>query len=313
MLIKKYSDECKVVWDEFVSLSKTQHFFFFREYLNYHKSRFEDHSLMFYDEKGTLLALLPANRDGNLLISHQGLTFGGLLIKPSTKQVDVIKIFQSILDYMEHNSIGRFLYKKCPQIYCSMPNDEDLYALFKLRASLVRRDVSSAIKVGNQIKYSKGRKWIIKKSKSFNLVYNETEDLNQFWSRLSEVLEKYHGAKPVHSLEEIDFLQKKFPNNIKFYSAQVENECLAGAVIFDTGITVHTQYLFNTDQGREFGALDGLLDYLVKSRYKDKEYFDFGTSNEQQGRYLNEGLIGQKEGFGARAIVHDFYELKLND
>lgn len=41
------------------------------------------------------------------------------------------------------------------------------------------------------------------------------------------------------------------------------------------------------------------------------KYFDFGISNENNGRFLNRGLIAQKEGFGARTIVHDFYELSI--
>ena len=67
----------------------------------------------------------------------------------------------------------------------------------------------------------------------------------------------------------------------------------------------------NSEVGREIGALDLLLDYLIKNIYKDKKYFDFGISNEDAGRYLNTGLIAQKEGFGARAVVHDFYELEI--
>ena len=40
-----------------------------------------------------------------------------------------------------------------------------------------------------------------------------------------------------------------------------------------------------------------------------ERYFDFGISNEQGGRKLNRGLIDQKEGFGARAVVHDHYAI----
>lgn len=54
-----------------------------------------------------------------------------------------------------------------------------------------------------------------------------------------------------------------------------------------------------------------LLSKLLNEVYVDRQYFDFGISNEEEGRYLNEGLVAQKEGFGARAVVHDFYRLKL--
>ncbi|SDE80971.1 hypothetical protein, partial [Sporomusa acidovorans] len=71
------------------------------------------------------------------------------------------------------------------------------------------------------------------------------------------------------------------------------------------------QYLANSEEGRSTGALDLVIHYLVTEVYKDKIYFDFGISNEKQGRFLNTGLIAQKEGFGARAVVHDFYSLDI--
>ena len=40
------------------------------------------------------------------------------------------------------------------------------------------------------------------------------------------------------------------------------------------------------------------------------ERFDFGISNERDGT-LNPGLMRNKEGFGARAVVHDRYVLEL--
>ena len=36
-----------------------------------------------------------------------------------------------------------------------------------------------------------------------------------------------------------------------------------------------------------------------------------GGGEEKDGYYLNDGLISQKEGFGARAVVHDFYEIDI--
>lgn len=313
MYVRLYEPSDKIVWDEFCKLAKNEHFFFCREYMDYHSDRFNDNSLMFFDDKNSLVALLPANISGGDIISHQGLTFGGLIIKPSIKQKELLNVFSVMKRYLQENSLDRLIYKKVPYIYNNMPCDEDLYALFRVGAKLVRRDVSSSINIANQIKYSKGRKWIVKKSKDANLIYERTDNIDEFWNNLEEVLSDGHGAKPVHSASEIKKLKKLFPQNIKFYCAVKDNKQLAGAVIFETKNVAHTQYLYNTIEGREFGALDGLVDYLVKQEFDSKEYFDFGISNENQGLYLNEGLIAQKEGFGARAVVHDFYELEAND
>lgn len=313
MKIKKYNNSDKKIWDEFVSLAKNKHFFFFRDFMEYHSDRFNDHSLMFFDESQKLLAILPANCAGDKLYSHQGLTFGGIIIKSSAKQNEVNAIFDVIPEYLKENGFFSLIYKKIPYIYNSFPCDEDLYSLFRLNSDVVRRDVSSTIKMNNQIKYSKGRKWIVKKSKSCGVLYQESDDIPAFWTNLTDVLMAGHGAKPVHSYDEIAALKKTFPENIKVFSASLNGEQMAGAVMFITDTVAHTQYLYNTAAGRDVGALDGLVDYLVKTVFADKEYFDFGISNEQQGRYLNEGLISQKEGFGARAVVHDFYEIKAND
>ncbi|WP_429115857.1 GNAT family N-acetyltransferase [Aeromonas veronii] len=313
MKIKKYNDSDRIIWDEFVSLAKNKHFFFFREFMEYHSDRFQDNSLMFFDDNQKLLAILPANRIGGQLYSHQGLTFGGVIIKSSAKQKEVNEVFAAIPDYLKKNGFSSLIYKKIPYIYHSFPCDEDLYSLFRLNSNVVRRDVSSTIKMNCQIKYSKGRKWIVKKSNACGVVYKESDDVSAFWSNLTDVLMSVHGAKPVHSCDEISALKKAFPENIKIFSASLDGEQVAGAVIFITDTVAHTQYLYNTVAGRDVGALDGLVDYLVKKVFVDKEYFDFGISNEQQGRYLNEGLISQKEGFGARAVVHDFYEIKAND
>lgn len=313
MIVKKYSSNDKIIWNEFVKLSKNHHFFFERDFMEYHSDRFNDHSLMIYDEKDKLLALLPANLEQDILYSHQGLTFGGLIIKSTAKQNEILDVFVEIKKYLKENSLNKLIYKKTPYIYNNMPCDEDLYALFRLSSKLIRRDVSSTIDLNEQIKYSKGRKWIVKKSKEYGLIYNKITDVDVFWKHLEDVLLSGHGAKPTHNKEEIKKLKELFPKNIEIYSAENEQGILAGAVIFNTKNVIHTQYLFNTNLGRDVGALDGLIDHLVKDIFIDKKYFDFGTSNENQGIFLNEGLISQKEGFGGRAVVHDFYEVSVND
>jgi hypothetical protein len=125
-------------------------------------------------------------------------------------------------------------------------------------------------------------------------------------------LESSHSTKPIHSLEEIQKLAEMFPQNLKLFLAEKDGIVISGAFIFENQKIVQTQYLANNNLGREIGTLDLIIDHLIKNVYKDKNYFDFGMSNEDQGKFLNIGLIDQKEGFGARAIAHDFYELHIN-
>ena len=60
------------------------------------------------------------------------------------------------------------------------------------------------------------------------------------------------------------------------------------------------------------GAQAYLFGSLIE-QYKDKRFFDFGISNENEGHALNYGLLDWKEGFGARCYAHDFYEIATAD
>lgn len=311
MKIVRYTIEYKEQWDGFVDGAKNNHFFFKREYVEYHSHRFTDHSLLIFNDKDKLISLLPANIYENVLYSHQGLTFGGFILDREIKTLQVLEMFELLYDYLKENSIVKMLYKAIPSIYHTLPSEEDRYVLFRLNAKLIRRDISSTIALSSDFKYSKLRKRVIAKAKKEHLEILKSDNYQEFWRLLRELLSVEHQVEPVHALEEIEYLAEKFRENIKLYVVKKENKLVAGTVIYENRTIVHTQYLANSKEGKSIGALDLLLDHLISITYKDKHYFDFGISTENGGRYLNSGLISQKEGFGARGIVHDFYELEI--
>lgn len=311
MTIEKYNDSFKNIWNEFVKNSKNGHFFFQRDYMEYHSDRFDDFSLMIFNESDKLIAILPANIKEAILYSHQGLTFGGFLVDDKMKTETMLEIFEPLKQFLKEQNIEKIIYKCIPYIYHIKPSEEDRYALFRNDAQLIRRDVTSTIDLTEQVRYSKGRKWTINKAKKESIETFESDDYEVFWELLTGVLESSHEAKPVHTLEEMKKLANLFPKNIKLFLAKKDDRIVSGALIYENQNIIHTQYLANSEEGRELGALDLLIDYLIKDIYKNKKYFDFGISNEDAGRYLNTGLIAQKEGFGARAVVQDFYELEI--
>lgn len=68
-----------------------------------------------------------------------------------------------------------------------------------------------------------------------------------------------------------------------------------------------------SNNGKKMYASDFLWNFLIWDRYRDKKYFDFGISTEENGLYLNKDLIKYKEEFNARAITHDFYEMNISN
>ena len=311
MLVEKYQKEKEKLWDQFVKNCKNSHFFFFRKYLEYHEDRFEDFSLIIYDEKKKIIGLLPANKNQDQVISHGGLTFGGLLMDEKSSTSKVLEIFQTILNFLKKSGTKEFIYKPSPFIYSKKTAQEDLYALFRNNASLYRRDVCSVIDYASPVQYSKGRKWSVKKALlNENILIEENQSLDIFWKLLNEVLRERHGVKPVHSLDEIKLLKELFPNNISVITGKLNGEILSGAVIFETETVAHVQYMATNYEGKENFVLDKVINHAIKS-YNNKRYFSFGISNEEGGWVLNEGLISQKEGYGAKSIVHDFYKIDL--
>ena len=309
--VTKYEGNRKLEWDNFLKSSKNGHFFFYRDYMEYHSDRFQDFSLIIYNDKGNIMALLPASIDGDTVISHGGLTFGGFVCDSKMTVAKMLDVFANVKQFLKNAGVRMFIYKCMPAIYNKYPSDEDLYALFRNNAELYRRDVSFSIYLPDRLPYRYTRKSEIKKGYKHQYSLQESSKYGEYIALLDKILMKYHGTHPVHNANELRLLAEKFPNNIKLYTAEKNGRIEAGTVLFLQSGVVHTQYLANSDEGKKTGALDCLLDWLITDVYKDKTWFDFGISCEQEGRYLNEGLAAQKEGFGARAVVHDFYRIEL--
>jgi hypothetical protein len=305
--IKRYGAGDKVAWNDFLLGAKNSVFLYHRDYMDYHADRFIDHSLIIY-KKGSPVAVLPANEKGYEIISHGGLTFGGLVHGYTTGVASILEIFSLVVAYYKAAGFNALVYKSVPYIFHKYPAQEDLYALFRLNARLIRRDVSSVCDLANPLRFSETKRQAIAKCKKAGVAIKEATSFEQYWALLTSVLSKF-GSLPVHSLEEFILLQGRFPCQIKLYEARLNDQLLAGVVIYDYGTLVHTQYMANSDEGRKIGALDFLNHVLISEVYRERQYYSFGISTESDGQKLNEGLALQKEMMGARAITLDFYKI----
>ena len=296
-------------WDEVVRKSKNGNFLHLRNYMDYHSHRFNDVSVLI-EKSGKTVAAFPANRCGEDIVSHDGLTYGGLIYGTRTHTTDILEIFYLLVEHYRKTGACRLVYKPVPHIYHRYPAEEDLYSLFRLGAVLVRRDIASVVSLQNRIGLSELRTRSVRKSKEFSLEIREGDFVDRYHALLTDVLARFH-VKPVHSSDELILLKNRFPNNIRLFGAFLENRLLAGTIVYDFGHVAHTQYLANSLADREICALDAVIFNLIEHVFSQYRYFSFGISTENRGRHLNEGLIFQKEGFGARGVVHDCYELRL--
>jgi len=308
MRVEIYSDKDKASWNNFVKQAANSHFIFQREFMEYHKDRFDDFSLMVYNSKNTLVALLPANIKDTTLHSHQGLSFGGFIVSKKIKLSVFEEILKAIKEFLKSKDIKKLIYKPIPFIYHSRATFEDIYLL---PVKLINKDICSFIDLKESFSYSNGRKHSIRKAKKYGFEIKKSDDLKSFWQILESVLQTHHSAKPVHTLKEIELLAKSFPKNIELFLVKKDKKIYAGALTFVNQNTVKLQYVANHKKGRELGALDLLIDHLLKEVYHDKRYFDFGTSLDSSGN-LNPNLLDQKERFGTSSLLQETYEWVLS-
>ena len=281
--------------------------------MEYHQDRFDDYSLLIFKEN-KLVAVLPANIEGEILYSHQGLTYGGLVFTKDLKFKSVLIIFKEILLYLNNNNISILNLKCLPSIYNKLPSEEIDYIMFLLEAELTRRDILSVIDNRERIKLSKDRREGVKRGIKNNLVIKEVDGFEVFWNSILAVnLKEKFNVKPVHSLTEINKLKKKFPKQIRQFNVYKDDKIVAGSTIFETEQVAHSQYISGNKEKNELGSLDFLHEYLINDVFKNKRFFDFGISNENKGKNINEGLLYWKESFGARTITQNFYTLKTSN
>ncbi|WP_266171461.1 GNAT family N-acetyltransferase [Dyella subtropica] len=307
--VRPYVQADADAWDASVERSRNGNLLHRRGYMDYHADRFVDQSLI-VEKNGEMVAVFPANLQGNLVMSHGGLTYAGLITTHALRAESTLAAFEQIGSHYRGLGVERVVYKAVPHVFHAYPAEEDLYALHRLGAQLKRRDLSSVISLQETFHFTEGRKRSINKARKAGIQLQASTDPAPFHALLTEVLHK-HDVLPTHSLKELCLLQARFPQRVVLHEARREEALLAGVLVYDFGRVVHTQYMAASEEGQRLGALSFLLSELIGGIYANRAYFSFGISTEREGRVLNSGLVTQKEYFGARAVVHDFYEWPL--
>lgn len=315
MNIEFYNKDKLAIWDSFVAKSHKATFQHSRTFLNYHRERFIDRSVIVY-EGNKLLAIFPAAESPHhpeQIVSHIGSTYGGLIYDASVYGTNTIEILQCIVNFYQGNGYKEIVYKTTPSIYHSAIDEDDVYALFRLNARLDRVDINAVIDKYARLKVSSQRKRSYKKAVKASLTVQEGfENIDAFYKILLSNLESKHGAKPVHTIDELKELKQLFPNDISLWSVvSTEGQVISGVLFFFINQTMHAQYITSSSNGYDLGALDFLFESALSfiENQEKLRYLAFGTSNVEQGKVLNKTLYRFKRQFGAGSVAHQFYSL----
>ena len=307
MKAERYTSAKRLEWDEFVEQSINGTFLFKRGFMDYHADRFEDASLMLYNDK-RLCAVMPFSKEGTTLCSHGGLTYGGLIVDGRTTGEEQLECYDELIRMCKQEGITRVIIKPVPHIYATQGSEMQAYAMFRHQFQRTACGVSSTVNLRSPLPMQTLRKRGRKKAEALGLkIGSGTGNMADFHALLSEVLQSRHNVMPVHTLDEMRLLTERFPENIQLYTIfDKSGRVLAGTWLFITKTTIHAQYIAASDEGTNSGALDLLFGHLIATGQCD--YFDFGISTEHGGTVLNYGLLLQKEGFGGRTTVYETWE-----
>ncbi|MDO4958531.1 MAG: GNAT family N-acetyltransferase [Prevotellaceae bacterium] len=372
--ICRYTQNKQTEWDAFVKVSKNGTFLFLRAYMDYHSDRFTDHSLMYYNEKGKLIAVLPANGPsksplkgdltrgegvsatnsdltrgegdpvlapsflkGDLtrgeadralasspfkgdkrgsLYTHQGLTYGGFILSPRVHSTEIGEMFDITIKYLRENGFSEWYYKQMPSIYHQLPSEDDEYWLWRNGAQLNVCNLATTVPL-NDIRtklIDKCRMRRQRQAAQHGFHIDNNGSLDTIWAIIQESLMAHHKASPIHTLDEMKLLCSRLPEYIQTLTVKdCDGNDLAGAVLYCSDQVVHVQYAHATLKGYDLHVMDYLYFALIDKFQKEGKYkyFDFGTSNEDAGRFLNENLVAQKEGFGGRGIAYKIWKIEV--
>jgi hypothetical protein len=311
-----YGSQDRDLWDGFVRQSRNGTFLFERDYMEYHADRFADFSLVVRAD-GAPLALMPANRCGEVVESHGGLTYGGFVLPHHLTTLRMTEVLAEVVRFLRHQGVRLLRYKAIPYIYREAAGEEDLFALSAAGGRLARRAALAVIDLGLPRRRQERRRRALRKAERAGLVAAEWDgapgpaDLAAYWNLLEAVLDERYRARPVHSLAEIQRLHQRFPRQIRLFTASRQGRPVAGVLVYETRTVVRAQYIAAAAEGREFGALDLLFEHLLAEAFSAKRFMDLGTSEGEGRAGLNEGVIEFKEGLGARTVALDTYELSI--
>jgi hypothetical protein len=278
--------------------------------MDYHSDRFEDFSLLVYKEN-KLAAVLPANKKGNTVFSHKGLTYGGFVLPESAKLHETFDAFTAVLKFLNDQGIDKLEIRMIPRLYHLVPSDEIDYLMHRAGAQLLNRDILMVIDYDHRIRFQKNRREGINKAVRHGMKVKIDDNFEGFWNEiLIPNLQQKHDSEPVHTLQEMRLLASRFPENIKQVNVYDSvGKIVAGTTVFLTKTTVHPQYVSGNADKNKYGSLDLCYDFIIDEFAQDRRYFNFNTSSLDNGAALSAGLIFWKETCGARAHTIDNYLL----
>lgn len=314
--ICRYEEQLEPIWDCFVmkqSINGT--FLQTRRFLNYHpKQRFSDCSLVIYNEKGVLCAVVPAceiiDDERKIFFSHKGSTYGGILLAYKVYRAKyLIPLIAELKEYWKENNYKRVVLKNTSSLFCDK-NMHLLEYVMQYSGFEEYKELSTYVDLSKYEEnvlthFSKRKQRNVRNCLKQGLVVrklSQESEIADFYDILCENLKKYH-VLPVHSLEELlELWSERLKNECAFFGCFMDDKMIAGSMMFyfNNVKVAHTQYLAALSAYNRLSPMTFVYYSLIQiMREEGFRKLSWGIATEDAGRCLNMGLITSKEEFGS--------------
>jgi len=303
-------------WDDRVAQSVNGTIFHCRRFLSYHGDKFRnaERFLVALDGssiKAQIALTVSEDGGGRVARSPYGASYGSFVFLDQPNFVTTQELVVSFNEYLRDHKISRFT--MTPPIACCAKDSMDTFYFSLLTNGYrsINRDISSIVNLSAErdvaASVSSRARNMSRKAQARNVSVRRG-NLGDFW-RVLQLTFARHGTQPTHSLENLEFLIREFPDRIYVDVAYDDkDEALAGIGYFVINSRVNSSfYLCQNPARSEDQALSLLImQALEKSQKAGFSYFDFGTSTVNMGP--RENIFRFKESYSKLGMFRETFE-----
>ena len=313
IIIKKYSDELKEKWDDFVSQANNGTIFHKIQFLSYHPPRrFNFHHLIFQKQSNPI-ALIPGMLNNGIFKSPAGASFGGIVMDDmSFKKTNII--INEFLKYCRDKAIKEVYFTLPPTVYLKRMNKNLEYVLLYNGFSYSNNMYTSVINLSDLgkepiKKLHQNARNAIRKGIKLKLKVKLSEDYENFYPILLKNKEKFQ-VSVTHSLDELKKLNKILPGKLKLFLVYREEILLGGSLIFVCNEKTLLAFYIALDYDyQEYRPINYLLYEIIKWGGENGfKYLDLGVNQEESKTNpmeVNRGLISFKSSMGSECFFRN--------
>jgi hypothetical protein len=321
--IVPYADKDRDTWEWIVKDSNNGTLYHTQKFLEYHpKGRFNNfHHIIAVD--GNACCAVPGciaeSEKGKTFVSYSGASVGGFVLPEDFGLEDTDRVICAFLDYLKGRGFCRIEITLPPIFYGRRQNNHADFILSREGFGFKKREVSSVIALNypddDILKtFEPSARRSVKKATTsgVEVMADDSETAyRDYYKILEKNLNLRHNVKPVHTVEEMMDIKRRFPEEVFLFTARHSGRIIGGIWLFKINRDVSVAFYISHDQEYQELRPINLLYYetIRKTVSWKQKYFELGLFTVNMAP--NYGLGRFKESFGAQGLFRDYFRKDL--